>query len=89
MQKEQRQFEFMTKVALLSPDEIFKNATQELIESLKEDRRLERKPAGIHGKAIGDYFSVWSNTVPDGALSSSALRMMGRSRDYRISAKTG
>jgi ATP-dependent DNA helicase RecG len=66
--QEQQQFEFMAKTALLSPDEIYKRASQELIESLREDRRLERKPAGIHAKAIGDYFSVWSNTVPDGGI---------------------
>ena len=66
--RNQQQFEFMTKAALLSPDEIFRRASQELIESLSEDRRLERKPAGIHAKAIGDYFSVWSNTVPDGGI---------------------
>jgi len=65
---DQQKFSFMVPAALLSPDDIFNGATQELLDSLKEDRRIERKPAGIHSKAIGDYFSVWSITVPDGGL---------------------
>ena len=54
--------------ALLSPDEIYELVDQDLLGRLKEDRRLERKPAGIHGKELGDYFSMWANTVPDGGL---------------------
>ncbi|HYL76807.1 MAG TPA: ATP-binding protein [Bryobacteraceae bacterium] len=54
---------------LLSPDDIYRTADQKLLESFgKEDRRIERKPAGIHAKALGDYFSIWANTVPDGGL---------------------
>lgn len=35
---------------------------------MKEDRRLERKPASVHGRFLGEYFSMWSNTSPDGGL---------------------
>ena len=55
-------------LALLSADEIYERADAELLGNLHEDRRLERKPAGIHAKALGDYFSMWSNTVPDGGI---------------------
>jgi hypothetical protein len=34
-------------LALLSVDEIFDRASVELFLALKEDRRVERKPAGI------------------------------------------
>ncbi|MGI8995440.1 MAG: AlbA family DNA-binding domain-containing protein, partial [Pyrinomonadaceae bacterium] len=53
---------------LLTVNEIFENADQSLLEKLKEDRRLERKPAGYHSKALGDYFSMFANTKPDGGL---------------------
>src|SRR5438105_4571557 len=53
---------------LLTVNEIFENADQALLEKLKEDRRLERKPAGYHAKALGDYFSMFANTKPDGGV---------------------
>ena len=55
-------------LALLSADEIYLSASQKLLEELREDRRIERKPPGVHGKALGDYFSMWANTSPDGGL---------------------
>jgi ATP-dependent DNA helicase RecG len=54
--------------ALLSPDEIYEGVNQDILARLTEDRRLERKPAGMHGKELGEYFSMWANTVPDGGL---------------------
>ena len=59
---------FPKHFALLSPDEIYTDADQFLLSKLAEDRRLERKPPGIHGKHLGDYVSMWANTVPDGGL---------------------
>lgn len=53
---------------LLSVDEIFNTANQPLVEELKEDRRIERKPVGIHSSSLGKYFSMWSNTKPDGGI---------------------
>lgn len=61
-------FDFKGPMALLEVGEIYKNATQSLLERLTEDRRIERKPSGIQPKALGDYFSMWANTVPDGGI---------------------
>ena len=59
---------FARHSSLLSPDDIYDGADQELLSRLAEDRRLERKAPGIHGKELGEYFSMWANTVPDGGL---------------------
>jgi ATP-dependent DNA helicase RecG len=53
---------------LLSPDEIYDMADQTLLFLLKEDRRIERKPARTHEKQLGEYHSMWANTAPDGGL---------------------
>ena len=57
-----------TPLALLTVDEIYATATQSLFERLHEDRRLERKPAGIHARHLGDYISMWANTPSEGGL---------------------
>jgi ATP-dependent DNA helicase RecG len=54
-------------LALLTPDEIYE-ASATLVPTLKEDRRVERKPPRFDPKALGDYFSMWANTQPDGGL---------------------
>ena len=65
--------------ALLSVEEIYQNATAKLIQELKEDRRLERKGAGVHAEHLGSiYFSMWANTVGGGLL------VIGMSDDGRI-----
>jgi ATP-dependent DNA helicase RecG len=67
--REQLSFIFERKLQhLLSPDEIFKNANQDLLVQLKEDRRIERKTAKTHAKQLGEYFCMWANTTPDGGL---------------------
>jgi ATP-dependent DNA helicase RecG len=53
---------------LLSPGEIYEAVDEALLTKLAEDRRLERKSPNVHGKELGDYFSMWANTVPDGGL---------------------
>lgn len=53
---------------LMSAGEIYDKADQSLLQQLAEDRRIERKPAGIHARALGDYFSMWANTPPEGGL---------------------
>ena len=60
-------FDF-SPLVLLSADEIYLKADQDLLGKLSEDRRIERKPPGIHARAIGDYFSMWANTSPDGGI---------------------
>lgn len=53
---------------LLLPDEIYDKADYNLLTALKEDRRIERKPAKTHSPVLGEYFSMWANTAPDGGL---------------------
>jgi len=65
---EQLPLTFPKHSALLSPDEIYEAISQDLLASLSEDRRLERKPPGIQGKELSCYFSMWANTVPDGGI---------------------
>ena len=65
----QLSFSFETPSVLLSPDEIYDLADdRELLRRLKEDERLERKPAGLHARALGEYICMWSNTAPHGGL---------------------
>ena len=61
-------FSFDKILPIMSPDDIYASVSGNLIESLKEDRRIERKPAGTHGRVLGDYFSMWANTAPEGGL---------------------
>jgi ATP-dependent DNA helicase RecG len=56
------------KSLLLSVTEIYSTATQTILEELKEDRRIERKPIGVRSLNLGDYFSMWANTKPDGGI---------------------
>jgi ATP-dependent DNA helicase RecG len=53
---------------LLSVDEIYHKADGRMLVELKEDRRIERKPAKIHARELGEYFSMWANTAPDGGI---------------------
>lgn len=57
-----------TDLALLTPNDIFAAADEDLLGTLREDRRIERKPATIHGAELGEYFSMWANTPSDGGL---------------------
>lgn len=65
--------------ALMSVDEIYQRATTELLMKLQEDRRIERKPAGIHAEHLGSiYFPMWANT-PEGGLIVVGIEGDGRS----------
>lgn len=55
-------------LALLTVEEIYQRTSFELLQELKEDRRIERKSARIQPKALAEYFSMWANTVPDGGI---------------------
>jgi ATP-dependent DNA helicase RecG len=59
---------FREQPELLSVGEIFERANQALLVELLEDRRIERKPPGYEGRALGDYISMWANTAPDGGI---------------------
>ena len=54
--------------ALLSVAEIYENASLELLSKLKEDRRVERKPAAYQPRYLADYISMFANTKPDGGI---------------------
>jgi ATP-dependent DNA helicase RecG len=56
------------RLALIGPEEIFERASQELLRNLREDRRIERKPANFSPRSVGDYICMWANTPPDGGL---------------------
>ena len=53
---------------LSSPDEIYEKADEALLSAIKEDRRVEHKPAQTQPLQLGEYFSMWANTLPDGGL---------------------
>lgn len=57
-----------TPLLLLTEDELYELDDTELLRSIKEDSRIERKSAGIHAEEIGKYLSMWSNTPPNGGL---------------------
>ena len=59
---------------LMSADEIYARADEKLLRSLEEDRRIERKSARFSGDSLGEYFSMWANTSPDGGLIVSGMR---------------
>ena len=62
---------------LLTLDEIYERADQQLLERLAEDRRIERKTARFSGDSLGEYFSMWANTNPDGGLIASGIANSG------------
>jgi len=61
-------FEQSSLPSLLSVSEIYEKADQSLLQELKEDRRIERKPVGFGADALGIYYSMWANTPPEGGL---------------------
>ena len=65
----QHMFDFEPKPErLLSADEIFERADEQLLRKLHEDRHVERKPASFSGSSLGEYICMWANTAPDGGL---------------------
>lgn len=59
---------FAPPPTLLSPDDIFQNADATLLSILREDRRIERKPAQTHARVLGEYLPMWANTAPEGGV---------------------
>ena len=76
----QYRLNFSGPLALMTVDEIYERASPELFQKLKEDRRIERKPATIHADSLAPYFSMWANTQPDGGII-----VMGMENDGSIS----
>ncbi len=67
LEENQLSFRFDIPLALISPSELYQNA-QAYLELLKEDRRFERKSARTSPRSLGEYFSMWANTLPEGGL---------------------
>jgi ATP-dependent DNA helicase RecG len=65
---QQLEFSLEARVRMLTPDEIYALADAPLLKILSEDRRIERKPAGITAKALAQYLSMWANTPSDGGV---------------------
>jgi ATP-dependent DNA helicase RecG len=53
---------------LLTPQDIFDSCDESLLRKLYEDSRLEKKSSLIQPKALGEYFSMWANTQPNGGI---------------------
>ena len=68
MQSRQIPLNFEGPLALMTVEEIYERASVDLLQNLNEDRRIERKPSGIQPQALGEYFSMWANTAPDGGI---------------------
>lgn len=64
---EQLTLRFDIPLPLVSPDELYQNA-ESYLELLKEDRRFERKSPKTNPRSLGEWFSMWANTAPDGGL---------------------
>jgi len=52
---------------LLTPKEIFDNCDESFFRR-REDSRFDRKRANTDPRDLGEYFSMWSNTHPNGGL---------------------
>src|SRR3954463_9662626 len=74
---EQLTLRFDLPLALISPDELYQNAPAYL-DLLKEDRRFERKSPRTSTRSLGEYFSMWANTVPDGGLIAIGIEENGK-----------
>jgi ATP-dependent DNA helicase RecG len=55
-------------IRLLSVAEVYSVLDRISPVDLREDRRFERKPAGIQARALSDYFSIFANTAPEGGI---------------------
>lgn len=73
----QLSFTYEVPLALISPDELYQNA-EAFIARLKEDRRFERKSPRTNPRSLGEYFSMWANTQPEGGLIAVGIEDEGR-----------
>ena len=67
LEEDQLSFRFDIPLALVSPSELYQNA-EAYLDVLKEDRRFERKSPRTSTRSLGEYFSMWANTLPEGGL---------------------
>jgi len=55
-------------VKLMTANEIYSDIDILRPVDMKENPYVERKSVGIHQKDLGDYFSIFGNTPPDGGI---------------------
>lgn len=67
MSSQQFSFDFGA-LALRTVEEIFATAEIDLLRSIREDRRIERKAPGISARSLGEYVSMWANTAGGGLI---------------------
>lgn len=65
---EQLELSLEAQLRLLTPDEIYTLSAPQSLDSIREDRRIERKSPGIAQKALAAYISMWANTPPAGGV---------------------
>ncbi len=66
-------------IRLWSVDELYDHMSQQIAVDAEEDSRVERKTATYGARPLGDYFSMWANTSPDGGII-----LLGVENDGRI-----
>jgi ATP-dependent DNA helicase RecG len=66
--KNDLEFKFDRPLDLYSPTELYSILDEDLLEKLKEDKRIERKPVSVQCRALDYCFSMWSNAKPDGGI---------------------
>ena len=76
-QEDQLKLRFDIPLALVGPDELYDKA-EAYLEILKEDRRFERKSPRTSPRSLGEYFSMWANTLPDGGLIAVGIEDQGK-----------
>lgn len=57
-----------TPQPLLSADEMFDVMDEARLRNWAESNRLEYKSSAFGAKGLGNYFSMWANTQPDGGI---------------------
>lgn len=67
-------FSLPRSIRLLSADDIYKRADEVLLREIFEDRRFEAKPSTYGIQQLGEYFSMWANTSPDGGIIAVGIR---------------
>jgi ATP-dependent DNA helicase RecG len=67
-QPEQARLAFDRLPMMMPVADLWDLASADLLTVLPEDRRVERKPSGIHAPELAEYFSMWANTAAEGGL---------------------
>jgi ATP-dependent DNA helicase RecG len=53
---------------LMSADELYDEMSQQIAVDIDENHKIERKSARYGAKELGDYFSMWANSSPNGGV---------------------